>query len=343
LIIQRRGCDLGGMYKLLGSGLSFRGRFGVGFLGGLAGRLARRRSGCLCFGSLCGSDFGLLFLTHSFESGLSFDLIFGAQPWQDFGDDTGADRAATFTQREPHSLLDDGVVRELNGERHVITRHNHLDGVRKLNQTGQIGGLEEKLRPVVAEERRAATAFFLGEDIDFAIEPIVGDKRARLAQHLSTKHFLAFQRAQQLSAEKQRTVVKSVKLAVEEDPETLSHQGEAAPEQLQAQVLQSQLSPHELAYQESLIQERESEIREIETGIHELSEIFRDLGTLVHEQGGMIDNIESNVYSVAVDTSGAAEELGTASEYQRKAGRRAACLGLVLIVVVAVVLLAILS
>ncbi|KAH9163203.1 hypothetical protein EDB89DRAFT_583195 [Lactarius sanguifluus] len=107
--------------------------------------------------------------------------------------------------------------------------------------------------------------------------------------------------------------------------------------------MQSQLSPHELAYQESLIQERETEIREIETGIHELSEIFRDLGTLVHEQGGMLDNIESNVYSIAVDTSGAAEELSTASEYQRKAGRRAACLGLVLIVVVAVVLLAILS
>ena len=31
--------------------------------------------------------------------------------------------------------------------------------------------------------------------------------------------FVAFQRAQQLSAEKQRTVVKNVKLAVEEDPE----------------------------------------------------------------------------------------------------------------------------
>ncbi len=32
--------------------------------------------------------------------------------------------------------------------------------------------------------------------------------------------FVAFQRAQRVSAEKQRTVVKSVKLAVEEDPET---------------------------------------------------------------------------------------------------------------------------
>lgn len=60
------------------------------------------------------------------------------------------------------------------------------------------------------------------------------------------------------------------------------------PSQRQAQLLQQSLSPHELAYQESLIQEREAEIREIETGIHELHEIFRDLGTLVQEQGGML-------------------------------------------------------
>lgn len=53
-------------------------------------------------------------------------------------------------------------------------------------------------------------------------------------------------------------------------------------------MMQNQLSPHELAYQESLIQERESEIREIETGIHELAEIFQDLGTLVNQQGGML-------------------------------------------------------
>lgn len=55
----------------------------------------------------------------------------------------------------------------------------------------------------------------------------------------------------------------------------------------------------------------------------------------------IIDNIESNVYSIAVDTAGAAEELSTASEYQRKAGRRAACLGLVVIIVIVVVLIAV--
>jgi len=156
---------------------------------------------------------------------------------------------------------------------------------------------------------------------------------------------VAFQRAQQVSAERQRTVVEGVKLAVDDE-----HTGEqqaldpsASPQQRQAQLLQSQLSPHELAYQESLVQEREREIQEIETGIHELSEIFRDLGTLVNQQGGMIDNIESNVYSIANDTQGAAEELSTASEYQRKAGRRAACLMIILVIVVAIVLLAILS
>ena len=136
------------------------------------------------------------------------------------------------------------------------------------------------------------------------------------------------------------------------------------PSQRQAQILQTQLSPQELAFQESMIQEREAEIREIESGIHELHEIFRDLGTLVQEQGGMlgessllvrrrtaismhranvvaIDNIESNISSIAVDTAGAAEELTTAHEYQRRAGKRALCLMLVLVVVVCVVLLAV--
>ena len=55
----------------------------------------------------------------------------------------------------------------------------------------------------------------------------------------------------------------------------------------------------------------------------------------------VIDNIESNISSIAVDTSGAADELTTAHDYQRKAGRRAACLMIILVVVVAIVLLAV--
>ncbi|KAI0823155.1 t-SNARE [Trametes gibbosa] len=156
---------------------------------------------------------------------------------------------------------------------------------------------------------------------------------------------VAFQRAQQVSIERQRTVVEGAKHAVEEE-EAAQEQARASsptPSQRQAQTLHTQLSPQELVFQESLIQEREAEIREIETGIHELHEIFRDLGTLVQEQGGMLDNIESNISSIAVDTAGAAEELTTAHEYQRRAARRALCLMLVLVVVICVVLLAVLS
>ncbi|KAF7316326.1 SNARE domain protein [Mycena indigotica] len=152
---------------------------------------------------------------------------------------------------------------------------------------------------------------------------------------------VAFQRAQQLSAERQRTVVAGVRLAVEDSPHQ-EHEDDT-PSERQALLLQQQLSPHELAYQESLIQEREQEIREIETGIHEIAEIFQDLGTLVHQQGTMLDNIESNISSVAVDVESGADELHSAAEYQRKAGRRAACLMLVLVFVTAIVLLAILS
>ena len=54
-----------------------------------------------------------------------------------------------------------------------------------------------------------------------------------------------------------------------------------------------------------------------------------------------LDNIQHNVESVAVDTAGAASELGQASEYQKKAGKRAACLMIILVIVTAIVLLAV--
>lgn len=53
------------------------------------------------------------------------------------------------------------------------------------------------------------------------------------------------------------------------------------------------------------------------------------------------DNVESNISMVEVDTHGASQELRTAAVYQRRAGRRAACLMIVLTIVTAVVLLAV--
>ncbi|KIR32348.1 syntaxin 7 [Cryptococcus deuterogattii MMRL2647] len=156
----------------------------------------------------------------------------------------------------------------------------------------------------------------------------------------------AFQRVQKLSAEKQRLYVENqkrkVNRLVEESEEAHDEpRGSVELEQVQTQQQVQHVSAQELEFQETLIAEREAEIREIESGIHELNDIFRDLGTMVVEQGGLIDNIESNVISVARDSSSAAEELTTAHEYQRKAGKRMVCLLIILAIVAAVILLAV--
>ncbi|KAE8258200.1 hypothetical protein A4X13_0g1837 [Tilletia indica] len=114
-------------------------------------------------------------------------------------------------------------------------------------------------------------------------------------------------------------------------------------QQQQLQAVVEGPTQADIEFQETLIAEREAEIREIEGGVHELNEIFRDLANIVQEQGGMIDNIEYNITSIATNTGAADRELVTAHEYQRKAGRRALCLLLVVGFVIAVVLLALLS
>ncbi|CAD6891091.1 unnamed protein product [Tilletia controversa] len=130
------------------------------------------------------------------------------------------------------------------------------------------------------------------------------------------------------------------------DSQALIDDDSGAPGLQQQQQLQAVVegpTQADIEFQEALIAEREAEIREIEGGVHELNEIFRDLANIVTEQGGMIDNIEYNITSIATNTQAADRELVTAHEYQRKAGRRALCLLLVVGFVIAIVLLALLS
>ncbi|SPO32271.1 related to PEP12 syntaxin (T-SNARE), vacuolar [Ustilago trichophora] len=149
--------------------------------------------------------------------------------------------------------------------------------------------------------------------------------------------------------QKERAMLKSrnsQQLLIETEESTSSSTSADEPGLQQAEALD--LLPEgptqaDLEYQESLITSREAEIREIESGVQELNEIFRDLGNIVQEQGGMIDNIEFNINSIAENTAGADRELVVAHEYQRKAGRRCICLLLVVGFVVAIVLLAVLN
>lgn len=110
---------------------------------------------------------------------------------------------------------------------------------------------------------------------------------------------------------------------------------------VQEEVQIPRISQAELEYQEALIAEREAEIREIEAGVQELNEIFRDLSHIVQEQGGMIDNIEYNIGNISSNAQGADRELLQAHDYQRRAGRRTACLMIIIAFVVFVVLLAV--
>lgn len=169
---------------------------------------------------------------------------------------------------------------------------------------------------------------------------------AKLSQAKLQRDFhaaaLAFQRVQ-------RSSLASTREALESERRTVAHLESPSPQpQPQPQLSlelqqQTEAEAAELEYHESLIAARQAEIREIESGVQELNDIFRDLGNIVHEQGAMIDNIEFNINSVADNSHAAHSELTHAHEYQRKAGRRAACLLLIVGFVVAVVLLAILS
>ncbi|KAK7205576.1 t-SNARE [Myxozyma melibiosi] len=176
-----------------------------------------------------------------------------------------------------------------------------------------------------------------------------------------------FQSVQRLSAEKQRQYVVAAKTHQPgasqlldpgaEGPEYEYQQmqmqmqeqlpGRSAPAvQRQQQRMQEQqtmdvISQEEIDFQNSLIAEREIEIQGIEQGISELNEIFRDLGTMVTEQGVMIDNIESNITSVADHTQNASAELTKASRHQKSSRNKSCCLLLVLVVILIVVLLAV--
>ncbi|GJN89007.1 hypothetical protein Rhopal_001978-T1 [Rhodotorula paludigena] len=155
-----------------------------------------------------------------------------------------------------------------------------------------------------------------------------------------------FQAVSRRSAERQRLFVERAKATVDAadgDVPPPAEGGEGG-QLLELQQTQTeQLSDADIEFQEQLIQEREGEIEQIEQGITELNQIFKDLGQIVGEQQSMIDNIETNVISVARDTHGASTQLTEAHAYQRKAGRRMFCLLLVFLLVLAVVLLAVLS
>ncbi|KAJ9078205.1 hypothetical protein DSO57_1009124 [Entomophthora muscae] len=164
-------------------------------------------------------------------------------------------------------------------------------------------------------------------------------RQSKLFQQKLTKDFQKsleqFHSIQRLSAEKSREVVDYMNMVhnegeepQEDQPLMLGHQ----------QRIQLQALDNEIDFNHGMIEEREREIREIEQGITELNEVFRDLGTFVNEQQGLLDNIESNVTSIAVNTQQASSELRTANNYQKKS-RNTMCFIFALVSVITIIFL----
>ncbi|KAJ1660560.1 hypothetical protein IWQ61_000523 [Dispira simplex] len=179
----------------------------------------------------------------------------------------------------------------------------------------------------------------------------------KMEQQKLTKDFQKvlgqFQVVQRDAAEKSREFVDRAKHTVEtlQSNAASDHELDQVGQQGQQQGLlqhqerrqDMQVLDNEIEFNETLIAEREHEIYEIEQGITELNEIFRDLGTIVNEQQSLLDNIESNVSSIAINVRHAGEELITANRHQKKSRRTMCFLLLLLVAIVCIVLLVALS
>ena len=94
---------------------------------------------------------------------------------------------------------------------------------------------------------------------------------------------------------------------------------------------QQQIIEFELEMQSDIIKEREEKIYKITEKIFTVNSMLRDLSEMVYEQGGMIDNIESNIEDSAIKSKKAVNEL-TKSEKDSKSGKQRQCLIILLVV-----------
>ena len=62
----------------------------------------------------------------------------------------------------------------------VVARHNHLNALGQLDVAGNVGGAEVELRTVAVEEGSMTAAFFLGQNVNLALELGVGMNGAGL-------------------------------------------------------------------------------------------------------------------------------------------------------------------
>src|SRR5918994_280964 len=77
---------------------------------------------------------------------------------EDFDDAAGADGSATLADGEAQAFGHGDRLDQLDLHLGVVARHGHLGPLRQAHLTGDIGGPEVELGPIVVEERGVAAA-----------------------------------------------------------------------------------------------------------------------------------------------------------------------------------------
>src|SRR5699024_7046208 len=107
------------------------------------------------------------------------------------GHTTSANGTGAFADSEAQALVHSNWLDELNGHVDVIARHDHLDTLRQLHNTGNGGGAEVELWTVVVHEWGVAAALFLLPDVDGALELAVRGVSAWLNSNLAALNLFA--------------------------------------------------------------------------------------------------------------------------------------------------------
>jgi len=88
----------------------------------------------------------------------------------------------------------------------------------------------------------------------------------------------------------------------------------------------------------SQLEERERSMRQLESDIVDVNTIFKELATMVHEQGDIVDSIEQNIDSTAVQVEQGTEQLRQAGDYQKKARRNKIILAIIGVIILAILI-----
>ena len=135
------------------------------------------------------------------------------------GDDAGTDGLAAFPDGKAEFLLEGDGGDELDGDRHVVTGHDHLHPFGKLHDAGHVGRPEVELGTVAGEEGGMTAALFLVQDVDLGLELRVGSDGPGFREDLAALHFVF------LRAPEEDTDVVACLPGVEDLPEHLDGGG----------------------------------------------------------------------------------------------------------------------